>query len=224
MAVISHHNKWMFIHVAKNGGTSVVNFLHPFLAEGDLFINGNSDKRTNAPQDAPTMHSPAYDYIRYLRQNGYDWDEYTTFAIIRDPFERVQSAFHELRWGFYNNPKGPPLRGMFDDEWGLSYQECIEDINEFIARGLMQKPSPPTLFAPQWMHMAGLDGEIAVEHVILLEDMPTKVPSILGLGGTIGHINKTPLDKKALSAESLRLIRDRYIGDFKLIDELNNKP
>jgi hypothetical protein len=79
--MISLHKKFVFVHVNKTGGTSIVEALSQF------------EDRTE--EDVLHDHSP---FAAYKRVLGLDlWNEFYTFGFIRNPYERMVSAYEYRR-------------------------------------------------------------------------------------------------------------------------------
>lgn len=76
--LISHSNKWGFIHIPKTGGTTLTHILQK---------NHNCEILTG------------HDSVRII-----DASNYFLFTFVRNPFTRIQSAFyHGVRKGLYKN-------------------------------------------------------------------------------------------------------------------------
>jgi hypothetical protein len=76
--LVSHENKWGYIHIPKTGGTSITQVL----------------KKTNE-----CITITGHDSLRIL-----DVHDYFLFTFVRNPFTRIQSAFyHGVRHGLYKN-------------------------------------------------------------------------------------------------------------------------
>jgi len=164
MAVISRKSKFLFIHIAKNGGTSV-----------EVFLKGYSD----IPPEGTDRHSSAAVFRAIMP----DYEDYLSFAIIRDPRDRFQSSYSEVKMARLRSPE------MFDPDWGRAVDEC-QDVESFVLKRLFLPPAPASLFAPQ-LTFVSEDGVIIVKHLIWIEEMSTEVPRILGLSGVVGHDNRS---------------------------------
>ena len=66
---VDHKRKLIFIHIPKNAGTSIEKYC-------DMNDTGH--------------HNWKYYFSKYLS----DWNEYTSFAVIRDPIDRFISCYH----------------------------------------------------------------------------------------------------------------------------------
>lgn len=122
--ILSHSKKFVFIKTRKTAGTSIELALSPFLEPGDiatrlvpedeslreglLKVSRDSFKKnlkdwsfrdvlripiTGWPHF--TAHSPARDVIKYI---GFDcWNDYSTFCVERNSFDKVISAYYWRR-------------------------------------------------------------------------------------------------------------------------------
>jgi hypothetical protein len=89
--MISHHRRFVFIHVPKTAGTSVRRLL-----------GGWSDAVREAIQGDRYKHLTASDAMNQVGHRA--WSEYFTFAFVRNPWERMLSyyAFHRQGGGGFS--------------------------------------------------------------------------------------------------------------------------
>jgi len=87
---------YIFIHVPKTGGTSISHALNLY---------------------GHCCHEPISKYPRYLTEKVF------TFAFVRNPFDRILSAYNYLRGGYGNNG---------DTSWAQSNLSCFTDFNDFV--------------------------------------------------------------------------------------------
>lgn len=103
--VISHKYKFVFVHIPKNGGCSIIDALLPFCDE-DVFKYGHA------------FQSQYYNKFPEVQ-------DYYQFAISRNPFDRVVSAYHYLKCG-----------GMVEDDLRVMHELNLNEISfyEFALR------------------------------------------------------------------------------------------
>lgn len=80
--IISHKYKVVFVHIPKTGGTSISTALRPLLGPGDFF---------------EILHAPKHYTARQIRNaffsTNLEWSSYLSFAIMRNPWERIYSDY-----------------------------------------------------------------------------------------------------------------------------------
>lgn len=100
--LISHRHRFIFIHVSKTAGTSIERALAPFAEPVDREGIGK-----NLPLLGPLARLPI---IRRFVKFGIHvsasqvrscvgpgvWDDYLTFGIVRNPYDRLVSRYHYI--------------------------------------------------------------------------------------------------------------------------------
>lgn len=84
---INKQHKLLFIHIPKNGGTSIENFFN--MMGNDSFYGGNSITESGVLY-SPQHLTPNL-LQKYLGKNIYD--TYFKFSFVRNPYDRVKSEF-----------------------------------------------------------------------------------------------------------------------------------
>jgi hypothetical protein len=105
--IISHRHKFIFIHVNKSAGMSIGNSLLPSLSEGDeeygysrKSIRANSKNLEDGRDSLPHKHASANAAKVYLGREKFD--SYFKFAAVRNPFDRIVSAYGWWRKDSHN--------------------------------------------------------------------------------------------------------------------------
>lgn len=101
--ILSYSKKFIFIHLEKCGGTSIEEFITPFLPWDDVILGGQTygwqmiNLYRKQYGDEYMMntglykHSIATDIKRYLGEE--DWNKYYKFATVRDPQKIMKSLY-----------------------------------------------------------------------------------------------------------------------------------
>ena len=195
--MVSHRHKAIFVHVPKAGGQSIETF---FL--NDLGLT----RRTRTPlllmpNPAPDVgpprlaHLTAQEYTRYHYVTEEQFDEYLTFATVRDPWARAVSTYKYL--GYHNSTT---FRKFVERKLPVD----LFDRMEYFVR-------------PQFDYVAGSDGRVAVDHVLKLETLDADFDVIreaLGLEGPLPHVNKSPPPRMGPSLRPrpmARYLRRQYL-------------
>lgn len=82
--LISHSHRFVFVHIPKTGGNSVAAALHPFATRGSW------------EGDCPEKHLTAWQ-IRQRFFQYHDWNDYFSFAFVRNPWELLHSDYWYCR-------------------------------------------------------------------------------------------------------------------------------
>ena len=183
----------VFVHVPKTGGTSVARALYGTDGGG---------------------HRTLRDYRAELGDAFVD--RAFSFAVVRDPVERLASAFRYLRAGGGNR-----LDAAFRDRVLGPYAT----LDAFV-RGWL---TPETLreqvhFRPQADFVTDADGRLGVDLVVRHERLAEGYAAVrrrTGRGGPLPHLNRTasvgpPRPTPDLSAEARARVGELYRADFDL--------
>ena len=130
MVLVSHKHRFISTKTAKSASTAVEDFFAefcmpsedmPFDNSGNALVSANGiiGSRQFPAHDRPVYwhHMPAKDLQEALPAET--WDTYLKFCVVRNPFEKVISAFYF----FYANKEGKDL----EDFNALRHQEMFCD-------------------------------------------------------------------------------------------------
>lgn len=190
--MISLHKKFVFVHVNKTGGTSIVEALSQF------------EDRTE--EDVLHDHSA---FAAYKRVLGLDlWNEFYTFGFIRNPYDRMVSAYEYRRQILEVQKETVDAKNKDFADW----------VFDFVAPKVKSNPFS------EWTNQMRLlgDGEQPkVKDVFLFEEMESaweKIQSEIGISEELPHTNKTvkkSLDEYYQGNDEVRnLVRELHSKDF----------
>lgn len=95
--LLSHKNKWIFIHEPKTGGTSIAQLLRPHCdVEG---IHAPQIRDPNIPLGPKQskdykQHDTLQKVNETLMSQNYDPGEYFSFCFVRNPWDALVSLYH----------------------------------------------------------------------------------------------------------------------------------
>jgi len=216
MAILSDSRKWMFVHIPKNGGAAIHAFVDSFHVPETHVIMENEfiDRDVFPGESGIEKHSPASRFVAWMQTTGRVWDDYTSFAVIRDPVTRSQSVYREL---LYNRDWAS--RAVSDEWWAEI--EALDNVNEFITSGLYDPDGPLSITWTQ-RRFVTVDDDIVVRHLFTLEEMSYAVPRLLGLSGTVARFHVGNYVPAVFSTEALDILHERYADDFDLYEAVGS--
>jgi len=138
--IISNELKYIFIHVPKTGGTSIVKFLcnydefkYTLCGFWDGFYKLNKSKYPKVTTDL-YIHASIDEVGSYLKKHGEDHKEYFKFAFIRNPWDLMVSSYEYYRQYMIKGVNLPAIEkqkvkealdGDFND-WCIKYAEGVQ--------------------------------------------------------------------------------------------------
>lgn len=191
--------KLLFIHIPRTGGSTIVSHA----AQLDVCIKGHN------------IREKGFQHLRELDKNLLS--DYHLFTIIRNPWERVLSAF------LYLNNGGINLEDAMD---GKKYVEKYQgDFNEFIFYEFNKKSILNQLhFIPQLMWIEGPGYEIKVDTILKFRSFTTNLKDFFALHDrnfqALPKINSTQhtFYTKYYSLDSREIVRNVYRKEIYLFD------
>ncbi len=228
--IISNSRKFIFVHVAKAGGTSVTKSLEPSLRWNDFVIGdfGGRIKSDRCRRLLLGKHSAAREIRNALGEEV--WDNYFTFAFARHPYQRAVSLFFYVKRIIGNKGVSrylrhfPFLRNGPDAFWGWpATRAYLEGKNlsgflrlaeEYGARGMR----------PQANYFLDESGGVMVDHVGKLEQMEAEMEFLAGklglpkLQAEQGSRAPSPSWRDFLTAEDREFLFGVFQKDFDLLD------
>lgn len=178
----------LFIHVPKNGGTSVKRALY----ESD----------------------PGHASLRYYRLFFPDHlKRVETFAILREPTERFLSGYD-----FLMNGGGRDVRIQAGPMRRMRHVRSIDDFLDFLEAAGSNWLKVDTFARPQSWYVSDRRGVIHVRHLWLLEEADARLPAFLAAYGVPGlpHANRTRREHRALTTGQQKRLHRLYAEDYRL--------
>jgi hypothetical protein len=186
----------IFIHVPKNGGTSI--------------------KRCLYKDDPGHLTTRFYAFSAPELLNRSD-----SFAVIRDPVDRFLSAFDFLMRGGGKDAsvQAPVMRRLAHIRTLDQYLDYLEGLEGDWFRSA-------NTARPQWWYICDLEGRIRIKNLYLLGAHDRGVSAFLHRHGFTAatHLNKTDRFTFEVSELQRRRIRDLYRLDVGIYDLLSGTP
>ena len=172
----------IFIHINKCGGSSV-------------------ERALGLPE---RLHDTALQRRRRIGARA--WDANFSFALVRNPEDRVRSH-HRFR--------------VQTGQTGLDRAPL--GLNDWIRAAYRDRDpaymNNPLMFAPCHRWLSDADGRILVDRVLRLEDLEAGWPEIeaaLGRPVPLGHVNRSrPAAPEPLDAEAKRVLTQHFAPDYE---------
>jgi hypothetical protein len=218
MAVVSDSRKWMFVHVPKNGGLAVHDFLKPHLLAAGNHIVMESGAGAVFDGYGIEKHAKAGKLLGWMSGTGREWDEYKSFAVIREPTLRAQSVYLECK----SQTKGMRERDAYWSRPGRGWWQRFDEtnnVNDFILSGLYDPVGPFSITHTQHSFVS-LDGDIIVKHLFPLNRMAADIPALLGLNGVVPIRHRRKYEKAGLNTEALLWMQRHFAIDYELAGQV----
>jgi hypothetical protein len=217
--LFSDQKNFLYIHIPKTAGSSLKLALKPyestqpiaFVNDPELldFIHNRSERLKNRGMTFPN-HMRIRDVQRQMSVN---LSKLTVFAMIRNPWERMQSLYDHYR----RDPQHP-------------YCEVANklDLNHFVKFLMQVRQTQPYIDAlPQMDYLTGKDGLIEVDYILKYEKMDQALSLLnkeLQLMLTITRANAAPEHYRyAMDKETQTLIHEYEKGIIGLAQYFYDK-
>ncbi|MCV3488049.1 sulfotransferase family protein, partial [Campylobacter lari] len=192
------HDKYkcIFIHVPKVAGSSIERVIY----QTDRWLIG---------------HVKASDYVKFDRNK---FDSYFSFGFVRNPYDRVVSAYHYLKDG------GGTLG---DKKWAAENIYKYSSFEEFVLKlenaEIQNKILNWIHFVPQYKYLCDNEKNILVNFIGKFEKLEEdfkKILDILNRKDNLVHVNKSKHCnyKNYYNIKTYEVIRKIYKNDFEIFD------
>ena len=205
--MISHKHKIIFVPIPKNASSSIA-----FLING-----GHSDYG----------HSTAKNL---MRKHGEYWDDYYKFCVVRNPYDRVVSAYHHFKIIKHAKRNLKPRRmqnllkqySSFQD-FVLNYLKDAELVQSRFMSGADISICPTVHFYPQIIWLLNSNGKINDDIDIFkfekLDEAVQKLTTEYDMPNEFGHLGKGKRNhySEYYTDELCEIIYEKYRKDFELL-------
>jgi len=183
----------IFVHIPRTAGVSICQMLFGNLAGGHTKVS------------------------RYqLVFSKAEYDRYFKFTIVRNPWDRIFSAYHFLRAGGMN---------MFDQRWSERHLKSYGDFNDFVINGLGQSGIPSYIhFQPQFLFLwVPYSPSIGVDFVGYFETLQTDFAFVrqrlsLSEDAVLQHTNQSQSIRKQHYTEAYTPEMREIVGNLYRYD------
>ena len=146
--IISHKHKFIFVHVPKTAGTSIVQTLYPYLdLNQDIIYGGHRDheKKNDEQRKADGKlhkHSTAQEIKEYVGEEV--WDSYLTCGAVRNPYSRVVSVYNWWHGTKYENENKKKIINLSFSDFCKSDYTGYPQVNFLCYQDEQKKDLPST--------------------------------------------------------------------------------
>lgn len=186
-----YQSKTIFVHIPKTAGISVVRALY-----GE--VKGGGHRKIS--------------FFQYMF--GKEFSKYFTFCFVRNPYDRLYSAYQFLIKGGLN----PHDKNAYE-----KYLMTFSDFEDFVLHGLNQKLCQEVVhFVPQTQFICDKKGKIIVDFVGKFENLQIDINTIaakMNKKVKLQHLNSSiKKDMKEIYTVAMRQkVRELYQKDFELL-------
>lgn len=236
--IISHSKNFIYVHLEKTGGTSIVSSLRNHLSPTDLVIklvpggtNQEKQEQLNFIKKYNTtliQHSPAKDIKEFM---GDKWESMYKFATVRDPYDLMISHYFYAQTVLSNfmdiNHKN--IIDFFNIEnnqsvlsWTVSFpymlDYCDAYLNETYIDGFIKSIMSKKSHHQMKTQTERLEDSVEVFDLSNINnDWQTIVSKTKTYGAILKYENKSHKKEVALSDETIQSILDFFKEDYETI-------
>jgi len=218
MAIINHSFNFVFVHVPKSAGTSIVSSLSSLTRYCDVEVGGAVMSRFTTEYYSKrfrlSKHSRAVDVRNIIGDER--WNSMYSFGFVRNPVDRLVSSYHFLKYKFRN--------------WkGSEVMDGIDSLDAFVDSELFASHGPDRILRPQVFWLCGPPGRRPVVTSFgrverIGEDLERILDEIAVPAAERAKMpalavkNRSPREEGAAqpSAHVLDVVRKAYADDFRV--------
>ena len=187
-----YESKTIFIHIPKTAGISLVKSIF-----GDVTLEGHR-------------------YVSFYKQVfGNRYSDFFTFTIVRNPWDRLYSAYKFLEKGGIN---------IHDSNAFETHLSTYKDFEDFVLKGLNEKIIWEIMhFIPQYEFVCDKNGKIIVDYVGKFDNLNKsldEINDILKSDFELEHHNKTDNKdyKDIYTTEMIEKVHQIYQKDIDIFE------
>ena len=201
--MISNQKKFAFVHIPRTAGTSIEMQLKKYRDKNESVGHNTSIEIKNS-LDCPCQHTCDGHNTALETKNvlGKNWDNYYTFTIVRNPWDRAISAYSYI---------------LQNDSWAKypTFKMWITKNRKQFLREIAR---------PQTDWILDENGDILVDHIFKFEDLKNAWKQICD-DLNIKHITLETLlpshhnhYSKYYTPETVEVIRETYKEEIEMFD------
>lgn len=213
--IISHKYKFIFIHIPRNGGSSIIEYLADKLGKDVLNTDSVSCKKNgNVYLNDIDSHIKMKDLMKYLDLN---YKNYFKFCIVRNPLDRLISLYKFYKYGFIWNNKD--TTGSANNVTFKDFIHNNVNLNNKISIFSQNKHK----YVNQYDWISDDDDKLLVDYIGKYEDFKNTLEFIsnkINIDITnINHINKNKgvHEKIEYDISIINTIKEIYKKDYKYL-------
>lgn len=224
--IINHSRKFIFIHVPKSAGTSLAATLSKYSTYLDQEVGAgafsSAQEHYFSQRFGLRKHSTANEIKRIVGKDV--WDGYFKFAFVRNPYDRLISAYNFLS-GWAHLPE--------KFRWLI---EQYPTVQSFLESGVWHENlGPDKIFSPQsyWLAQSSETGPLMIDCVGKVEKIQQdfalirkKIEREGGQEEVLGILNKSRRSKERFSwtSQATAQVKKYYAMDFELFGYDTDPP
>ena len=237
--ILCNSRKFIFVHLHKTAGMSVMEALRPHLSVDDFVISddrhGPSSQGRGMLPHALYKHSTAEHISRVVGEST--WNSYFTFAFVRHPLDRLVSLYEFFNRVRRNNTARPGiLKQLFflgtekpsgdspdQPPWSWEGMQALlttSDFSGFIRSEHLAKAQGAK---PQIRSLTDKSGNLLVDFVGKVENISDdwqKICVRLGIQQTLRHENQSErqfdICRSYWNQDDLEFVLEKYREDFEM--------
>ena len=205
---ISHNKLFVYVAITKTGSTSVRKLLHKY-----------ADIWSKTGEGPFGHHRTAADLRKTFLEQGWVWEKYFKFSVVRHPLKRAQSV-HKYKTRIGSAPPSP-----YVEEHAMAfYKDCLDHVKSFHSLDAwIHSGKFNVLPMTHWTHCP-TTGNLLLDQWVKLEDLHNGLHSVWEkLNLDVDDLDEIPIlnssdlttGTEMLSRSSENWLRERFKTDFE---------